>query len=425
MSQNQEIETVRVVVRVRPMSKKELIENHQQVVHTERDNSVIVLSKPKTIDKATTFTFNRIFTEDSTQLEIYKYAAFPIVEKVLKGYNGTIFAYGQTGTGKTYTMLGFEKRQMQGIIPNTFNHIFTQIHRAHQNKAFIVTVTYLEIYNEDVRDLLSSNPTKKLEVRERFDIGVYVKNLMGFTVDSIDSVTKLMKRGNRNRITRSTMMNDVSSRSHAIFTINIESKDSKNGKTCIGKLNLVDLAGSERISRTGATGERLKEAGSINQSLSVLGNVITALVDAKSTHIPYRNSKLTRLLQDSLGGNSKTVLIAMVSPSEFDFDESICTLRYARRVKHIKNKTFKNVEVKAGLIERFQEKIDKLRAKIVQLESQTLLGNKLCEETQIRLGSKRNKDGSMLGNDSVLGNRLPPGDNLFLGNNSILKIFRF
>lgn len=176
-------------------------------------------------------------------MDLYRYIALPIVEKAFQGYNGTIFAYGQTGTGKTYTMSGVpNQNDLKGIIPNTFSHIFTQISRASGERSFVVTVTYLEIYNEDVRDLLSSNPNAKLEVRERLDVGVYVKDLMGFTVDSIESITELMNRGNANRMTRSTLMNDVSSRSHAIFTLAIEVKDSLTNKTTIGKLNLVDLA---------------------------------------------------------------------------------------------------------------------------------------------------------------------------------------
>lgn len=172
--------------------------------------------------------------------------AFPIIEKVLEGYNGTIFAYGQTGTGKTFTMAGNPTvPELKGIIPNTFSHVFSQISRASEEKSFVVKVTYLEIYNEEVRDLLSSDPSKKLSVRERKDIGVYVKDLMGFTVDSIEYITKLLNAGNKNRVTKSTLMNDISSRSHAIFTITIESKNRLDNKTTVGKLNLVDLAVSD------------------------------------------------------------------------------------------------------------------------------------------------------------------------------------
>ncbi|XP_022900797.1 kinesin-like protein KIF3A isoform X2 [Onthophagus taurus] len=380
-----ELENVRVVIRVRPQSKKEQQEGNQNIITIDREENVISLMKRTPNEKPKVFKFDHIFSEDCTQMDLYRHIAFPIVEKVLQGYNGTVFAYGQTGTGKTYTMAGKNTSETKGIIPNTFSHIFSQISRSTGEKSFVVTVTYLEIYNEDVRDLLSSNPNAKLEVRERTDVGVYVKDLMGFTVDSIESISELMNRGNTNRMTRSTLMNDVSSRSHAIFTITIESKDRIDNKTTIGKLNLVDLAGSERLSRTQATGERLKEASNINQSLSVLGNVISALVDGKSSHIPYRNSKLTRLLQDSLGGNSKTAMIAMVSPSEADYEESICTLRYASRVKYIKNQIRVNVETKKGMIECFEQEIAKLqqRISIISLHEEKAAIKMAKEKSQI------------------------------------------
>ncbi|XP_056646406.1 kinesin-like protein KIF3A isoform X1 [Diorhabda sublineata] len=358
-------ENVRVFIRVRPLSKKELSEGNENIVLCDYRENLIALRKNGEHTKP--FKFDHIFGLDTTQLEMYKMTAFPIVDKVLEGYNGTVFAYGQTGTGKTYTMVGNHLvPELKGIVPNTFSHIFSQIARASEEKSFVVKATYLEIYNEEVRDLLAQNPTKKLAIRERKDIGVYVKDLMGFTVDSIQAVTELINRGNKNRITRSTLMNDVSSRSHAIFTVTIESKNRQDNKTTVGKLNLVDLAGSERASRTQATGERLKEASNINLSLSVLGNVISALVDGKSTHIPYRNSKLTRLLQDSLGGNSKTAMIAMISPADIDYEESMCTLRYASRVKFIKNCVKINVEEK-GLIEGFELEIAELKDRLAQL----------------------------------------------------------
>ncbi|XP_017769051.1 PREDICTED: kinesin-like protein KIF3A [Nicrophorus vespilloides] len=359
-----EVENVRVVIRIRPLNKKEVADGNQNIVTLDQEENVLTLFKVGN-EKTKSFKFDHVFGPVCTQMDLYRHIAYPIVEKSFQGYNGTIFAYGQTGTGKTFTMAGNNKvPELKGIIPNAFAHIFTHIARASEEKSFAVTVTYLEIYNEEVRDLLSTTPNNKLEVRERKDVGVYVKDLMGFTVDSIESITELMNRGNNNRITRSTLMNDVSSRSHAIFTITLESKHRADNKTTIGKLNLVDLAGSERLSRTQATGDRLKEASNINQSLSVLGNVISALVDGKSTHIPYRNSKLTRLLQDSLGGNSKTAMIAMVSPSEMDYEESICTLRYASRVKFIKNTARINVETKKGLIECFELEIEKLQQRI-------------------------------------------------------------
>ncbi|CAG9855551.1 unnamed protein product [Phyllotreta striolata] len=360
-------ENVRVFIRIRPLTKKETSEGNENVLTCDFKENLIALKKNGEHTKP--FKFDHIFGSSTTQLEMYKMTAFPIVEKVLEGYNGTIFAYGQTGTGKTFTMVGNHLiPELKGIVPNTFSHIFSQISRASEEKSFVVKATYLEIYNEEVRDLLAQDPTKKLAIRERKDIGVYVKDLMGFTVDSIQSVTELINRGNKNRITRSTLMNDVSSRSHAIFTITIESRNRRDNKTTVGKLNLVDLAGSERASRTQATGERLKEASNINLSLSVLGNVISALVDGKSTHIPYRNSKLTRLLQDSLGGNSKTAMIAMISPADIDYEESMCTLRYASRVKFIKNCVKINVEEK-GLIEGFELEIAELKERLLQLNN--------------------------------------------------------
>ncbi|KAL4714795.1 hypothetical protein ACJJTC_002654 [Scirpophaga incertulas] len=302
------------------------------------------------------------------QMDIYVQTASPIVEEVLKGYNGTIFAYGQTGTGKTYTMAGSNSApELRGIIPNSFAHIFSHIAKAKDDEKFLVCVTYLEIYNEEVRDLLGNNPHQSLEVKERPDIGVFVKDLTGYVVHNADELEKIMAVGNKNRHIGATAMNTESSRSHAIFSITVESsKKGDDGKMHVkmGKLHLVDLAGSERQSKTQATGTRLKEATKINQSLSVLGNVISALVDGKSTHIPYRNSKLTRLLQDSLGGNSKTVMIATIGPAESNYVETISTLRYANRAKNIENKTHVNNEPGDALLTRFQQEIDQLKKQL-------------------------------------------------------------
>lgn len=376
-------ENVSVYIRVRPLNKKEKSENVRSVIHV--DGNLLTLGS---IERAKTFKFDHIFAEATTQMEVYRRVALPIVDKVLKGYNGTIFAYGQTGTGKTYTMSGYQKTDdLKGIIPNTFTHIFSQIDRSN-DKTFVVTVTYVEIYNEEIRDLLSKN--NKLEIREIPSLGVYIKDLIGCPVSSVKSMIDLMNRGNTNRITRSTTMNDVSSRSHAIFSIRIEIKDKITKKTLTGKLNLVDLAGSERQAKTQAAGERLREANSINQSLSVLGNVISALVDGKGSHIPYRNSKLTRLLKDSLGGNSKTAMIAMLSPSELDYDETLSTLRYASRVKFIKNYTQINTD-KLGLIESFENEIKQLQARITLME-ETPKPRKKKEKTNTEEIQRQNEE---------------------------------
>lgn len=302
------------------------------------------------------------------QIDLYVDTARPIVDKVLEGYNGTILAYGQTGTGKTYTMSGSaDSPQTKGIIPNTFAHIFGHIARGKENQKFLVRVSYMEIYNEEVRDLLGKELNKSLEVKERADIGVFVKDLSGYVVHNADDLDNIMKLGNKNRVVGATKMNSESSRSHAIFSITVESSETDEaGRQYVrmGKLQLVDLAGSERQSKTQSSGLRLKEATKINLSLSVLGNVISALVDGKSTHIPYRNSKLTRLLQDSLGGNSKTVMCASISPADSNYVETISTLRYACRAKSIQNLAHINEEPKDALLRHFQEEIEELKRQL-------------------------------------------------------------
>lgn len=231
---------------------------------------------------------------------------------------------------------------------------------------FLVRCSYLEIYNEEIHDLLDSNAGKqprKLDLKEDPQKGVFVKDLTQNIVKSIPEIEKAMNFGTNNRKTASTAMNQDSSRSHSIFTIYIETAEDIQGEQRIkaGKLNLVDLAGSERSSKTGATGQTLKEGIKINLSLTALGNVISSLVDAKSQHIPYRDSKLTRLLQDSLGGNTKTVMIAALSPADYNYDETLSTLRYASRAKAIKNKPIVNEDPKDALLKQYEEEIKKLK----------------------------------------------------------------
>uniref|UniRef100_A0A8B9IPJ5 Kinesin-like protein n=1 Tax=Anser cygnoides TaxID=8845 RepID=A0A8B9IPJ5_ANSCY len=329
MSKLKSSESVRVVVRCRPMNSKE-------------------------------------------KVELYDETFRPLVDSVLQGFNGTIFAYGQTGTGKTYTMEGVRgDPEKRGVIPNSFDHIFTHISRS-QNQQYLVRASYLEIYQEEIRDLLSKDQSKRLELKERPDTGVYVKDLSSFVTKSVKEIEHVMNVGNQNRSVGATNMNEHSSRSHAIFVITIECSElGLDGENHIrvGKLNLVDLAGSERQAKTGAQGERLKEATKINLSLSALGNVISALVDGKSTHIPYRDSKLTRLLQDSLGGNAKTVMVANIGPASYNVEETLTTLRYANRAKNIKNKPRVNEDPKDALLREFQEEIARLKA---QLEKRSI-----------------------------------------------------
>ncbi|KAI4877677.1 hypothetical protein NFI96_021216, partial [Prochilodus magdalenae] len=286
---------------------------------------------------------------------------------VTEGYNGTIFAYGQTGSGKSFTMQGVpEPPAQRGVIPRAFEHIFETIQCSEDTK-FLVRASYLEIYKEEIRDLLGKDSKQKLELKEHPEQGVYVRDLSMHTVHSVGECERIMELGWRNRSVGYTLMNKDSSRSHSIFTIHLEicnTDASGEDHLRAGKLNLVDLAGSERQSKTGATGERLQEATKINLSLSALGNVISALVDGRSKHIPYRDSKLTRLLQDSLGGNTHTLMVACLSPADNNYEESLSTLRYANRAKSIQNRPRINEDPKDALLREYQEEIKQLRALI-------------------------------------------------------------
>jgi kinesin family protein 3/17 len=260
--------------------------------------------------------------------------------------------------------------ELRGIIPKTFDHIFKHIGaNTDPTKQFFVRCSYLEIYNEEIRDLLSKTPEARLELKEDADHHVYVKDLTATVVKSSAEMEMVLGAGGRNRVTGATLMNATSSRSHAVFSITMETAEpGEDGKQHfkVGKMNLVDLAGSERQSKTGATGQRLKEATKINQSLMALGNVISALVDGKSTHVPYRDSKLTRLLQDSLGGNTKTVMIANCGPADYNHDETLSTLRYADRAKQIRNKPRVNEDPKDAMLRKFQEEILQLKAALAE-----------------------------------------------------------
>ncbi|RWS31541.1 kinesin-like protein KIF3B, partial [Leptotrombidium deliense] len=312
------------------MTQKEIGDGNERVVEMYPDKGVVELKDPKSnSEPAKNFTFDAVFDWNSKQTDIYDEIVRPLVACVLEGFNGTVFAYGQTGTGKTYTMEGVrDDEQRRGVIPNSFEQIFSHIARS-QNQQYLVRSSYLEIYQEEIRDLLNKDQAKRLELKERADVGVYVKDLSSFVCKSIKEIEHVMTVGNQNRVVGATNMNEHSSRSHAIFIVTVEHTQlGIDGVTHIrvGKLNLVDLAGSERQTKTGAVGQRQKEAIKINLSLSALGHVISALVDGKSTHIPYRDSKLTRLLQDSLGGNAKTVMIANIGPSNYNYEESLTTL---------------------------------------------------------------------------------------------------
>ncbi|KAM6216943.1 kinesin-like protein KIF17 [Rhynchocyon petersi] len=363
-------ESVKVVVRCRPMNQRERDLNCQPVVTVDSARGQCFIQNPGATDEPPKqFTFDGAYYMHHFTEQIYNEIAYPLVEGVTEGYNGTIFAYGQTGSGKSFTMQGLpEPSSQRGIIPRAFEHIFESVQCA-ENTKFLVRASYLEIYNEDVRDLLGADTKQKLELKEHPEKGVYVKGLSMHTVHSVAQCERIMETGWKNRSVGYTLMNKDSSRSHSIFTISIEIYAvDERGKDHLraGKLNLVDLAGSERQSKTGATGERLKEATKINLSLSALGNVISALVDGRCKHIPYRDSKLTRLLQDSLGGNTKTLMVACLSPADNNYDESLSTLRYANRAKNIKNQPHINEDPKDALLREYQEEIKRLKAILAQ-----------------------------------------------------------
>lgn len=378
MSKNSE--SIKVVFRVRPLSTKEKQQGCKIATIAHEKNGVIEIRNELSggvCESSKAFTFDAVFSEESTQRHIYDVCAAPVVQSVLEGYNGTIFAYGQTGAGKTHTMEGVnEPSSLKGIIPNTFEHIFDHIALNGAKYKYLVRASYFEIYMEEIRDLLSQSP-QPLELKETVSGTVFVKDLSDVVVKSVSDIDGVLQQGKKNRSVGATLMNAGSSRSHAIFSIVIEccSTEGQDEHIRVGKLNLVDLAGSERQSKTGATGERLKEAAKINLSLSALGNVISALVDGKSNHIPYRDSKLTRILQDSLGGNTKTVMCANAGPADYNYEESLSTLRYANRAKNIKNRPVINDDPKDAKLREYQEEIARLKNILSNMPSSTNNGS--------------------------------------------------
>lgn len=282
----------------------------------------------------------------SRQSDVFDFSIRPTVDDILNGYNGTVFAYGQTGAGKSYTMMGtdIDSEASKGIIPRIVEQIFASILASPGNIEYTVRVSYMEIYMERIRDLLSPQ-NDNLPIHEEKSRGVYVKGLLEIYVSSVQEVYEVMRRGGTARAVAATNMNQESSRSHSIFVINITQKNVETGSAKSGQLFLVDLAGSEKVGKTGASGQTLEEAKKINKSLSALGMVINSLTDGKSTHIPYRDSKLTRILQESLGGNSRTTLIINCSPSSYNDAETLSTLRFGVRAKAIKNKAKINAEL--------------------------------------------------------------------------------
>uniref|UniRef100_A0A8C9HIA2 Kinesin-like protein KIF21A n=1 Tax=Piliocolobus tephrosceles TaxID=591936 RepID=A0A8C9HIA2_9PRIM len=404
--------SVRVAVRIRPQLAKEKIEGCHICTSVTPGEPQVFLGK----DKA--FTFDYVFDIDSQQEQIYIQCIEKLIEGCFEGYNATVFAYGQTGAGKTYTMgTGFDVNiveEEQGIISRAVKHLFKSIeekkHIAIKNGLpppdFKVNAQFLELYNEEVldlfdttRDIDAKNKKSSIRIHEDSTGGIYTVGVTTRTVNTESEMMQCLKLGALSRTTASTQMNVQSSRSHAIFTIHVcqtrvcpqidadsatdnkiisESAQMNEFETLTAKFHFVDLAGSERLKRTGATGERAKEGISINCGLLALGNVISALGDKskRATHVPYRDSKLTRLLQDSLGGNSQTIMIACVSPSDRDFMETLNTLKYANRARNIKNKVMINQD-------RASQQINALRSEITRLQMELMeykTGKRIIDE---------------------------------------------
>ncbi|KAL1535673.1 TRAFAC class myosin-kinesin ATPase superfamily [Salvia divinorum] len=359
---------VKVIVRVRPPNTEE--EDGGGVIQKKSQDSLTISGQ--------TFTFDSIADINSKQSDIFELVGAPLVENCLAGFNSSVFAYGQTGSGKTYTIWGASNALLeedgQGLAPRVFHRLFERIDeeqnkQADRNLVYMCRCSFLEIYNEQITDLLDPSQ-KNLQIREDSKTGVYVENLREECVSSMKDVSQLLIKGLSNRRTGATCVNAESSRSHSVFTCVVESrgKSAADGLTRLqmSRINFVDLAGSERQKQTGAAGERLKEAGNINRSLSQLGNLINILAEVSQTgkqrHIPYRDSKLTFLLQESLGGNAKLAMICAISPSQSCKSETLSTLRFAQRAKAIKNKAIVNEEM--------QEDVNVLRKVIRQLRDE-------------------------------------------------------
>ncbi|XP_070069522.1 kinesin-like protein unc-104 isoform X4 [Drosophila takahashii] len=409
--------SVKVAVRVRPFNSREIARESKCIIEMAGATTAITNPKvpPNTSDSVKRFNFDYSYwshdhhdADFSTQEMVYKDIGEEMLQHSFDGYNVCIFAYGQTGAGKSYTMMGRQEEQQEGIIPMICKDLFTRIQDTETDDLkYSVEVSYMEIYCERVRDLLNPKNKGNLRVREHPLLGPYVEDLSKLAVTDYQDIHDLIDEGNKARTVAATNMNETSSRSHAVFTIFFTQRryDTMTDLTTekVSKISLVDLAGSERADSTGAKGTRLKEGANINKSLTTLGKVISALAEVaskkkntkKADFIPYRDSALTWLLRENLGGNSKTAMIAAISPADINYDETLSTLRYADRAKQIVCKAVVNEDANAKLIRELKEEIQKLRDLLKAEGIEVQEEDELTKSTVIKSPSKtRNRNGS-------------------------------
>uniref|UniRef100_A0A674CKH4 Kinesin family member 1A n=1 Tax=Salmo trutta TaxID=8032 RepID=A0A674CKH4_SALTR len=370
--------SVKVAVRVRPFNSREIGKDSKCIIQMSGNTTTIINPKQPKENKSYNFDYSywsHTTPEDinyHSQKQVYKDIGEEMLLHAFEGYNVCIFAYGQTGSGKSYTMMGKQdQKDQQGIIPLLCEDLFTKISDSNKENSlsYSVEVSYMEIYCERVRDLLNPKNKGNLRVREHPLMGPYVEDLSKLAVTSYNDIQDLMESGNKARTVAATNMNETSSRSHAVFNIIFTQKkhdmDSENTSEKVSKISLVDLAGSERADSTGAKGTRLKEGANINKSLTTLGKVISALAEVKKkkveSHIPYRDSVLTWLLRENLGGNSRTAMVAALSPADINYDETLSTLRYADRAKQIRCNAVINEDPNNRLVRELKEEVCRLK----------------------------------------------------------------